>query len=193
MKYPLVYGGIAGAIIVTLTGLMMALGGPEHSTSPVFGYLVMLAALSLIFVGVKRYRDVEQGGVITFGRAFLLGLGIAAVGAAIYVAAWEVVMATGVGGDYIAQYIDAYAREMQEGGASPAEIAKMRAEMASFQESYRNPLFRMLITLSEIAPVGLLVALLSSVDGSRVASDDSMFRRVVGCSLLSGLFVRSVI
>jgi hypothetical protein len=163
MKYPLIYGAIAGAIIVALTGIMMSAGGPQHSTSPLFGYLVMLAALSLIFVGVKRYRDVELGGVIKFGRAFLLGLGIAAVAAAIYVAAWEVVMATGVGGDYIAQYVDAYAREMQAGGASAAEVAAMRADMASFQEAYQNPLFRMLITLSEIAPVGLLVALVTAL------------------------------
>ena len=41
----------------------------------------MLVALSLIFVGVKRYRDVECGGVIGFGRAFGLGLGIAVVAA----------------------------------------------------------------------------------------------------------------
>jgi pheromone shutdown protein TraB len=73
------------------------------------------------------------------------------------------VMATGVGGDYIAQYVDAYAREMQAGGASAAEVAAMRADMASFQEAYQNPLFRMLITLSEIAPVGLLVALVTAL------------------------------
>jgi hypothetical protein len=163
MKYPLLYGGIAGAIIVTLTLATMFLGGPEHSTSPLFGYLVMLAALSLIFVGVKRYRDVELGGVIRFGRALGLGLGIALVAALIYVAAWEVVMASGAGGDYIANYIDAYARDMQTSGASAAEIAAMRGEMAAFEEQYRNPLFRMAITLSEIAPVGLLVALVTAL------------------------------
>lgn len=162
MRYPLVYGGIAGVIIVTITLGMIFLGGPEHSTSPLFGYAVMVAAFSLIFVGVKRYRDVELGGVITFGRALLLGLGIAAVAALLYVVAWEVVMATGAGGEYITRYVEAYTREMQASGASAAEIAAMRAEMASFEEQYRNPLFRMLITLTEIAPVGLLVSLVSA-------------------------------
>ena len=39
----------------------------------------MIVALSVIFLGVKRYRDQELGGVIRFGTAFMLGLGIAAV------------------------------------------------------------------------------------------------------------------
>ena len=47
-----------------------------------FGYLVMLVALTFIFVGVKRHRDVERGGVIKFGPAFAMGLGIAAAAGA---------------------------------------------------------------------------------------------------------------
>ena len=61
----------------------------NHTTSLWFGYLVMLVALSLIFVGVKRYRDSQCGGVINFGPAFVLGLAIAAVAALVYALVWE--------------------------------------------------------------------------------------------------------
>ena len=81
MRYPLVYGGLAGAIIIAIACTVVALDLPGHFETPWFGYLVMLVALSLIFVGVKRYRDVECGGVIKFGRAFALGLGMALVAA----------------------------------------------------------------------------------------------------------------
>ena len=88
MRYTLVYGTLSGAIAIGIMVATMALNLTSlHSLW--FGYLVMLVALSMIFVGVKRYRDVECGGVIRFARAFGLGLGIAALAGLIYVAGWE--------------------------------------------------------------------------------------------------------
>ena len=66
MKYALIYGGIGGAIAIAIISTTLVLDMSNHTSSVWFGYLVMLASLSLIFVGVKRYRDVERGGVIRF-------------------------------------------------------------------------------------------------------------------------------
>lgn len=52
--------------------------------------------------------------------------------------------------------------DKQASGASAAEVAAFRAEMEAFAEMYRNPLLRVLITLSEIAPVALLAVLISA-------------------------------
>jgi hypothetical protein len=156
-----VYGAIAGAIIITIAIIVVALDLPGHFETPWFGYLVMLAALSLIFVGVKRYRDVECGGVIGFGRAFRLGLGTALVAALLYVAGWELYLGV-TGHDFIADYSASTVQSMRASGASAAEIAAMEAEMREFGQSYRNPLFRIAVTLAEILPVGLLVALVSA-------------------------------
>lgn len=161
MRYPLVYGSIAGAIIIIASSIMFALFQGLHSTSPLLGYLVMLVALSMIFVGVKRYRDVERGGTIRFGAALGLGLGIAAVAAVIYVIAWEITFAA-MGGDFIAEYSAVMAREMEAAGSSQAEIHAKVAEMSAFAESYANPLVRIPLTFIEIAPVGIIVALVSA-------------------------------
>lgn len=162
MKYPLVYGSIAGAIIIAASTIIFAVAQGLHTTSPLLGYLVMLVALSMIFVGVKRYRDVERGGVIKFGPALAMGLGIAAVAAIIYVIAWEITFAT-MGGDFIAAYSEVMAREMQAAGSSQAEIQAKVAEMQAFGESYANPLVRIPMTFIEIAPVGTVVALVSAL------------------------------
>ena len=106
----------------TLEGVLAsikALDLPGNHTSEWFGYLVMLAALSMIFVGVKRFRDVECGGVIRFGRAFAVGLGIALVAAAVYVIGWELYQAAS-GFDFMADYSASIVESMRSQGASQA-------------------------------------------------------------------------
>jgi hypothetical protein len=162
MKYALIYGGIAGAIAVSLVSAMIGLKLTGHdSTAMLVTYLIMLMALSLIFVGVKRYRDVECGGVIRFGRAFLLGLGMAAVAGLIYAVGWEIFQAVS-GYDFVADYSASSIKHMRADGASAAAIEARAAEMRDFAESYRNPLFRLPMVFLEIFPVGLLVALISA-------------------------------
>ena len=61
----LVYGLIAGLIVTA--SMLVAIGSGVHSI--VLGYLSMLVALSMVFVGIKRYRDEQLGGVIRFWPA----------------------------------------------------------------------------------------------------------------------------
>ena len=121
----------------------------------------MLVALSLIFVGIKRYRDTECGGVIRFGRAFGLGLAIAAVAGLVYALFWETYLQVS-GYDFMADYTKSVLQGMEADGASLAAIQAKAAEMNAMAESYKNPLFRIPMTFIEIFPVGLLAALVSA-------------------------------
>lgn len=162
MKYALIYGAVAGVIAISLISAMIGLDLTGHdSTAMWVSYLIMLIALSLIFVGMKRYRDVECGGVVRFGRAFLVGLGIAAVAGLVYAAGWEIFQAAS-GYDFMAEYSASILERMRAEGASAAAIEAQAAEMRGFAESYRNPLFRLPMVFVEIFPVGLLVALVSA-------------------------------
>jgi hypothetical protein len=162
MRYALIYGGLAGAIAIALMCTTLALHLFGHGSAAMWGgYLIMLAALSLIFVGVKRYRDVECGGVIRFGRAFGLGLGMAVVAALIYALGWELYIAVS-GYDFIADYSAATLDGLRAQGVAQAAIDAKAAELRAFAETYRNPLVRMAMISAEILPVGLLVALVSA-------------------------------
>ncbi len=166
MKYSLIYGSIAGAVIIALIILTITVELPSHLQSEWFGYLVMLLGLTMIFVGVKRYRDVERGGVIRFGPALALGLGMAAVASVIYVIVWEIFLATS-GTDFMAQYMADYTarmvQDMRADGASVDAIQAKVAEIGEMGEAYKNPLFRLPFTFAEIAPVGIIVAFVSAL------------------------------
>lgn len=162
MKYALTYGLLSGLVIIAtmLTGIVLG-GQNSFFSSMLFGYLVMLVALTFIFVGVKRYRDVENGGVIKFASALTIGIAIAAVAGLAYIIVWEVYLALTdyrFMDDHVAGILQA--RETE--GASPAAIANEAASLENMRVSYRNPLYRIPMTFLEIFPVGLLVALFSA-------------------------------
>ncbi len=159
IRYMLVYGLLSGLVI---SALVTALVLPDLSHGSVWlGYLVMLVALTFVFVGVKRYRDVERGGVIGFGRAFGIGAAIAVIAGLAYVITWEIYLAA-TGYTFMADYARTVIAAKQAAGASAADIALVQAEMATLTANYRNPLYRTALTFAEIAPVGLLVALVSA-------------------------------
>jgi hypothetical protein len=158
MRYVLIYGAIAGAITIAAISASFLFDGLNHLQTEWFGYLVMLVALSLTFVGVKRYRDVECGGVVGFGRALLVGLGIAVVAGLVYVAGWEAYLAT-TDGNFMQTYASATLADMRASGASAAEIAAAEGQMAWAIDLYERPIPRMAVTFMEIFPVGLLLAL----------------------------------
>lgn len=162
MKYALIYGSLSGAVVaaVITTGLVL---GPENSffSSIWFGFLVMFVALSFVFMGVKRYRDVEKGGVIRFMPALGMGVAIAVVAALAYILVWEIYLAS-TGYRFMEEFLAATARRMAAEGKSAAEIAAFMAEQEWIRDNYPNPLFRIPITFLEIFPVGLIVALFSA-------------------------------
>ena len=157
----LTYGVIAGTIELALLALSMGLIGEHGSMGMVLGYLSMLIAMSLVFVGVKKYRDERLGGVIRFWKALGVGLGIAGMACLFYVIGWEAYMWS-TDYTFMEKFTASELAKLQAAKASAAEIARFKADMQGFAELYANPLSRMLVTLSEISPVAVLVPLISA-------------------------------
>lgn len=157
------YGVIAGLVV---GGLMFATflgfdGMPPLKYGMLIGYTTMLIALSAVFVGIKRHRDVERGGVIGFWSAVGVGLGVGFVAGIFYVAAWETLQAM-THMDFATSYSNAIIASERAKGASAEALAKLTADMETFKVQYANPLFRLPMTFLEIFPVGVLVSLVSA-------------------------------
>jgi hypothetical protein len=161
-KIVLTFGLIAGAIL----SIMMLLTLPfldriGFEKGEMIGYTTMVLAFLMIFFGVRAYRDNVAGGELGFGRAFKIGLLITAVASVCYVATWQLIyykLAPDFGEKYTAHEIEMARRS----GASDAELTAKRAEMAEFQEMYRNPLVNIAVTFLEPLPVGLVLSLVTA-------------------------------
>lgn len=163
-KIVLICGLVAGLISTSMFIGLMILGKAGHDdfkNGMLYGYTLMILAFSLIFVGTKITRDKYQGGQISFGKAFRVGLYITLIASTIYVLVWLLDYYFFVP-DFAEKYAAKMVEELKATGASPEAIAKKTAEMASFSKMYKNPFFNALITYSEILPVGLLVSVISA-------------------------------
>jgi hypothetical protein len=158
------YGLIAGAIVGGIMFSMFTFGDGEHDFEygMLIGYATMLVALSAVFVGIKRYRDKELGGVIRFWPAFGMGVAMSVIAGVIYVASWEASQAI-TGDDFMGAYTQFVLEQARAKGESEAAIATMAAEMKEFAVQYANPWFRLPMVFSEIFPVGVLVSLVSAL------------------------------
>ena len=87
-KTVLTYGLISGVIgaVLLLAHVPFMDGG---STALFLGYAGIVLSALLIFFGVRSYRENVGNGKISFGRGFAVGILIALISAACYVAAWE--------------------------------------------------------------------------------------------------------
>ena len=160
-RIALIYGTLAGVIVIACMVASFSLTSGGHTGSLWLGYLIMIVALTMIFFGVKRYRDREKGGVIKFLPAFFMGLAIATVAGIAYVAAWEAYLAIS-GRDFIGEYATAMIEAARAKGVSGPALAAQIAEMEQLKVQYADPLFRLPMTFLEIFPVGVIIALISA-------------------------------
>lgn len=144
-KVILTYGLIAGIFVSAMMLLSLSFKDSFNlTTGMIYGYATMLMAFSMIFVAVRQYRNKFLGGSISFGKAFLIGLGITLIAAIFYVITWEIEFRF-----FIPGFIDEFAKSIPD-----------PKEAAAYVEQYKNPLFRIPITFMEIIPVGLLISLI---------------------------------
>jgi len=166
-KNIIIYGLIAGSVVsilmlISINYISHVDGKVDFSTSLLIGYASTLIAFSLVYVGIRNYRDKFKGGVISFGKAFKIGMTIVLIASTIYVVAWLI--------DYfffIPDYMEKFSAQeldkLKASGASQMKIDKETMKMADMVRMLKNPLFNAMMTYAEILPVGLIVAVISSL------------------------------
>ena len=166
-KNIIIYGLIAGIVVSVLMVFSINYishveGKVDYNTSLLIGYVSMLIAFSLVYVGIRNYRDKYNGGVISFGKAFKIGIMMVLIASTMYVVAWLIdyyFFST----DFMEKYSVAMLDKLKASGASQIEIDRETKEMASFVRMSKNPFFTAMMTYVEILPVGLIVTLISSL------------------------------
>lgn len=163
-KVILVYGSMAGVIVGAMFFLTIPLydnGTINFDNGMWVGYTSMVISLSLVFFGIKSYRDSYASGTVTFGKAFKIGILITVVASVIYALSWEVAYNT-VSKGFLQKMEEHYTQKLKEETKNEAELNAELEKMEQYWVMYENPVIRFGMTLLEIFPVGLIITLLSA-------------------------------
>ena len=163
LKYGLISGAIAAVNLLFITLVLTAYGfdskGFEYSAY--VGYSLIILSMTVIFFGVKAYRDVENEGTMTFTKGLGIGLGIALLSSVCYALMWLVVYY-----NFLPNFMEDYAtfatNKLKQSGASDLELSKNAADLQAFKDLYKTPFGVFALTLIEPLPIGTLGALVSA-------------------------------
>ncbi|MCE3294629.1 MAG: hypothetical protein K0R65_343 [Crocinitomicaceae bacterium] len=165
----LVFGIISGLIISAFMGTSMAImscgsSNPDSmNNSMIIGFSAMAVAFSFVFVGIKNFRDKQNGGTITFGKAFLLGLMITFIASTLYVITWGIEFHFFMP-DFIDKFAEIQIQQLKDAGMSGAALDQASREMETTIHNYKtNPFYFAMFTYMEILPVGILITLISAL------------------------------
>ena len=171
-KIVITYGLIAGVIVTAFMayGVYSLNKNPDYEGSMILGYTGMLVAFSFVFLGVKNYRDKQNQGIISFGKALKIGALISLIASTIYVGVWLIEYYC-LYPDFMEKYTDTMIKKLDTTTLTAAEIKAKTDEMLMYREMYKNPVWVILLTYAEVLlPIGLLVPFISAAILKKKAS-----------------------
>ncbi|HEX5702508.1 MAG TPA: DUF4199 domain-containing protein [Pyrinomonadaceae bacterium] len=162
-KIVLIFGLISGALMaIFMFATIPFIDKIGFDKGLIVGYTSIVLAFILVFFGIRSYRENVNGGAVTFGRAFVIGILITLISSICYVIAWQILFH-----NFMPDFFDKYAAHVIEkaraSGATPEAIQTQTQEMDQMKQLVKNPFFHNLFVFLEPFPVGLVITVISAL------------------------------
>lgn len=165
-KLVIAYGLIAGLIMAGLQWVIATLclrGTVSFDDTTLIGYAGMVLALSIIFPGIKSYRDRQPGGTIRFWKGVKIGLLITLVASVIHALGFQLYdqLNPEFKSIFLERFVEYKLAQLPQPAASDA-IEAVRREIALVKTVQENPLLDFVVSLVAMLPVGVIVTFISA-------------------------------
>ncbi|NNC69495.1 MAG: DUF4199 domain-containing protein [Flavobacteriaceae bacterium] len=162
MKKSVIKYGIRSVLTLIILFIISLTFGKnlDYGLQEVIGYVSIVLALVFVFFGIKHYRDHENNGSVSFGKAVLIGIYITLF-AALAFGAIDIIYRL-INPEFTTEYYD-HAVEELNNSLSGVELEAKLAEMESQKELFMNPLFSFLLMAFTVFLIGFIISLISSL------------------------------
>lgn len=162
------YGLISGSIIVLIPVISGWIIGTDPETfrmGEIIGYSTMLLSLLLIFLAVNEYKKTNPEMILSFGKVFLIGLGISTI-AGVMFGIYNWVYVTFLEPEFMDQYFNYYIENIRNSGAPQADIDSQIAKLEQEKEIFMNPFVSFFAMFVSVFGIGLIISLVSAFSQS---------------------------
>lgn len=158
LKYG-IYALISG---FALFGLPFFFGmGIDNGYSELLGYTSIVLSLLFVYFGIREYRDRNNNGYMTLGKALKIGL-LIALFSAIGVAIFDYIYTSQINPDFATEYVEYTVKKMEE-TMPPEEVKIKAAELERQMEDYGSPILMAMLMFVTVMIIGFIIALISGL------------------------------
>ncbi|WP_299433095.1 DUF4199 domain-containing protein [uncultured Aquimarina sp.] len=170
MKNTVLRYGIYGAITISVLFLIALYAGKSLSftAQEVIGYSTMVISLIFVFFGIKHYRDNENNGTVSFGKALAIGV-LISLFAAIAFGILDIIYIKFINPDFTTEYYATITEQMKS-SLPEAEFEVKLAELEAQKELFSSPLMNFLLMSSTVLIIGFIISLISGLILQRKAT-----------------------
>jgi hypothetical protein len=151
------YGFIAGILLFLLAFLLG--DNLSYTVQEIVGYTAMIVSLSFIFFGIKHYRDNVNNGLLSLGKAILIGL-LISIFVGIGVGIIDYIYTTVINPEFATEYLNNSLETMQS-TLSPEKFEIEKAKLTEQMEAYGGSGFMAFIMFITVVMIGFVISLIS--------------------------------
>lgn len=163
MKTTVLKFGLYSLLTATALFTIALIFGKEfdYSAQEVFGYSAMAISLIFVFFGIRHYRDRENNGTISFGKALGIGM-LISLFAAVGFGLVDYLFTTVINPGFIAEYEATMIAEMKE-TLSAEEFETQKAALQQQMADYGGSGFMAFMMFMAVVMMGFIISLISAL------------------------------
>lgn len=163
MKNTVTRYGLYAAITICVLALAGWYFGKNlnYTLQEVIGYAGMIISLLFVFFGIKQYRDKENNGIVSFGKALVIGLLISLI-AALAFGILDLIYIKYINPDFMTEYYAHYVAQMKA-TLPEAELKVKLEELEAQKELFSNTFMSFFLMFATVLIIGFIISLLSAL------------------------------
>lgn len=156
------FGGYGSLILLVLFLIQFAVQDKMgYETAEVVGYLSIIIALLFVYFAIRHFRDKENNGKVSLGKAISIGL-LVSLMASLTFGILNYVYIEFINPDFTTEYYD-YQIEKYREALSEADFLVKKEQMETEKELFTNPYMSSFVMFATVLTIGIIMSLISGL------------------------------